>query len=51
MLLVITDGDIGDMEAVVDLVVEASYLPLSIIFVGVGKEDFSKLRYLDNDNM
>lgn len=41
VLLIMTDGIINDMEATISAVVQASTLPLSIIIVGVGNEDFS----------
>ena len=43
ILLIITDGQISDMEATVDQVVYGSELPLSIIIVGVGSADFSAM--------
>jgi Mg-chelatase subunit ChlD len=39
VLLVITDGRINDYQDTVDLIVKASTLPLSILFVGVGDGD------------
>lgn len=50
LLLIITDGIINDMEATVNEIVEASSLPLSIIIVGVGNEDFSMMKDLDSDD-
>ena len=49
LLLIITDGIINDMEATVHEIVEASRLPLSIIIVGVGNEDFTMMKELDSD--
>eukprot|EP01094_Clydonella_sp_ATCC50884_P026912 TRINITY_DN7530_c0_g1_i1.p1 TRINITY_DN7530_c0_g1~~TRINITY_DN7530_c0_g1_i1.p1 ORF type:complete len:632 (+),score=109.72 TRINITY_DN7530_c0_g1_i1:135-2030(+) len=43
VLVIITDGDICDARDVADLLVEASALPLSIIFVGVGQGPFPRL--------
>jgi hypothetical protein len=40
ILLILTDGEIHDMQATVDLIVQASELPLSIIIIGVGNEKF-----------
>jgi len=34
----------------VDLIVQASTLPLSIIIVGVGNADFTNMNRLDGDN-
>ena len=49
LLLIITDGEITDMNATVDAIVEASGLPMSIVIVGVGNADFSKMDVLDAD--
>lgn len=35
-LLILTDGDIHDMDKTIDLVYNSAALPLSIIIVGVG---------------
>ena len=40
ILLLITDGVINDLQKTIDEVVRGSSLPLSIIIVGVGQEDF-----------
>lgn len=32
-----------------DLFVEASHLPISVVIVGVGKEDFHLMKELDSD--
>uniref|UniRef100_A0A7S2S3S0 C2 domain-containing protein n=1 Tax=Mucochytrium quahogii TaxID=96639 RepID=A0A7S2S3S0_9STRA len=50
ILLILTDGAIMDMEKTVDQIVTGSDKPLSIIIVGVGSADFSKMEYLDGDN-
>lgn len=39
-MLLLTDGEIFDMPKTIDLVVEASRLPCSIVIVGVGNEAF-----------
>ena len=49
ILLIITDGTIHDMETVKKLIVDASYLPTSVIIVGVGEEDFEMMEELDSD--
>ena len=49
ILLVLTDGEITDMDETIKAIVEASYLPLSIIIVGVGSANFSNMEYLDAD--
>lgn len=51
ILLILTDGDIHDMQATKDeLVHHASGLPLSIIIIGLGNDSFSKMHELDSDN-
>ena len=50
MLLIITDGIITDLDATKQAVIRASVLPLSIIIVGVGSEDFSAMDELDSDD-
>jgi vacuolar-type H+-ATPase subunit F/Vma7 len=46
----ITDGIINDMQKTIDEIVRGSSLPLSIIIVGVGQEDFSSMQVLDADD-
>ena len=48
-LLILTDGQITDMEDTIDAIVVASSAPLSIIIVGVGRDDFSSMEVLDGD--
>ncbi|DBA04555.1 TPA: hypothetical protein N0F65_011103, partial [Lagenidium giganteum] len=50
VLLIITDGVIMDMQQTIDAIVEASFLPMSIVIVGVGNADFSAMNALDSDN-
>ena len=49
-MLILTDGEIHDMEATKDLIVAASQLPLSIIIIGVGEEKFKLMKELDSDD-
>ena len=49
ILLIITDGIITDMEDTKRAIIKASMLPLSIIIVGVGDEDFTQMKQLDSD--
>ena len=51
ILLILTDGVVNDMKETIDLIVEASYLPLSIIIVGIGNEDFTFMEQLDGDEI
>lgn len=50
ILLIITDGEITDMDDTVREIVNASYLPLSVIIVGVGSADFNNMEALDGDD-
>jgi len=50
VLLIITDGIITDLEETKRSIIAASKLPLSIIIVGVGDEDFSAMDALDSDD-
>jgi hypothetical protein len=50
ILLIITDGEISDMDSTISEIVKSSYLPLSIIIVGVGAADFTKMTILDGDD-
>ena len=50
VLLIITDGVICDMEATKSAIIAASQLPMSIIIIGVGREDFTAMDELDSDD-
>ncbi|KAI7845503.1 hypothetical protein COHA_000926 [Chlorella ohadii] len=49
VLLILTDGCIMDMANTLQAVVSASQLPLSLLIVGVGNEDFAAMEALDSD--
>ena len=49
VFLIITDGEIHDMPLTKSLLVEASSLPLSVIIIGVGEEQFQNMQELDSD--
>jgi len=49
ILLIITDGEISDMDSTINEIVNASYLPMSIIIVGVGSGGFNNMNILDGD--
>lgn len=49
-MVIITDGDIHDMNETVSTIVELSKYPTSIIIIGVGDEDFDKMKFLDSDD-
>lgn len=50
ILLIITDGIICDMPQTKQAIIDASHLPLSIIIVGVGNDDFAAMDELDSDD-
>lgn len=50
MMCIFTDGSIHDFDQTKELVVKLSYLPVSLIIVGIGDEDFSKCIELDADS-
>ena len=51
ILMILTDGVIEDkdLQDTKDILVEASFLPLSVIIIGIGNEDFTKMEILDAD--
>jgi len=51
VLLIITDGKITDREETIRSIVKASFLPISIIIVGVGNDDFETMNELDADDV
>ncbi|XP_019366540.1 PREDICTED: copine-1 isoform X1 [Gavialis gangeticus] len=50
ILLIITDGEITDLDETRQAIVSASKLPMSVIIVGVGNADFKAMEFLDGDN-
>lgn len=53
ILFILTDGEIHDMPETIECIVEISKknLPLSVIVVGIGNEDFSNMVRLDGDDI
>jgi hypothetical protein len=49
ILLILTDGMINDMDQTIDALVESSFMPLSVIIVGIGTGDFGNMDLLDAD--
>ncbi|KAJ3037771.1 Copine-8, partial [Rhizophlyctis rosea] len=47
ILLILTDGEVSDLQATLAAIVKGSGLPLSILIVGVGNADFGKMEILD----
>lgn len=50
ILMILTDGEIYELDATITSIINASDLPLSIIIVGIGTSDFGKLVTLDGDD-
>jgi hypothetical protein len=51
ILIILTDGKINDMKQTIDCIIQGSYLPLSIIIIGIGNADFSDMYTLDSDDI
>ncbi len=51
ILMILTDGIINDMDETVDTLVEGSFLPLSVIIIGIGDADFTNMNVLDGDDV
>ena len=49
IIMILTDGMIDDMQETKDSLVAASFLPISVIIIGIGNGDFSKMDVLDAD--
>ncbi|EGC33517.1 hypothetical protein DICPUDRAFT_56392 [Dictyostelium purpureum] len=50
VLLILTDGEISDMDETVRNLVSASTMPLSVVIVGVGSSSFDNMVTLDGDD-
>ena len=48
--MILTDGIIEDMDDTINSLVEASYLPISVIIIGIGNADFTNMNVLDADD-
>ena len=51
VLMILTDGVIDDFQQTVDTIIEASFLPFSLIIIGIGSADFGKMVDLDGDKV
>lgn len=51
ILMIITDGEICDIDDTKNIIVSASLLPLSIIIIGVGSSSFEAMNLLDGDDL
>ncbi len=49
ILLILTDGVIHDMNPTINAIINAAYLPMSIIIIGIGNENFKQMVQLDGD--
>ena len=47
--MILTTGVIDDLQETINLIVEASELPLSIIIIGIGNGNFENMEKLDGD--
>jgi hypothetical protein len=50
VLLILTDGEITDMDKTIDSIISSSEYPMSIIIVGIGNEKFENMQILDGDD-
>ena len=50
ILMILTDGVIDDIDDTIEELVEGSFLPLSVIIIGVGNQDFTNMHILDADD-
>lgn len=48
ILLIVTDGTINDLDNTIEELRRAASLPLSVVIIGVGAQDFSDMRFLDD---
>ena len=49
IIMILTDGMIDDLAETKDSLVAASFLPISVIIIGIGNGDFTKMDVLDAD--
>ena len=49
IIMILTDGMIDDMAETKDSLVAASFLPISVIIIGIGNGDFRNMNVLDAD--
>ena len=51
ILMILTDGIIVDQQKTIDALVEGSFLPLSVIIIGIGNDHFQEMIQLDGDDI
>jgi len=49
ILMILTDGVINDMPETINALVEASFMAISVIIIGIGDADFTNMNILDAD--
>lgn len=49
ILLILTDGCIHDMRETIDMIVECTNYPISIIIIGLGGGSYTAMKMLDSD--
>jgi hypothetical protein len=49
ILMLLTDGQIDDIDSTIDELIESSFLPLSVVIIGIGCANFSQMERLDAD--
>ena len=49
--MILTNGMIDDLQPTIDALVEGSFLPLSVVIIGIGEFDFTKMIILDGDDI
>ena len=49
ILLILTDGEIHDMNQTRDIICQNANLPISIVIVGIGNSEFENMNTLDGD--
>ena len=51
ILMILTDGIIVDQQQTIDALVQGSFLPLSVIIIGIGNNHFQEMIQLDGDEI
>jgi hypothetical protein len=52
VLLILTDGGIHDLRECIDIIVECSFEPLSVIIIGIGgNSGFESMEIMDADDV
>ncbi len=49
IIIILTDGEISDMQDTIDAIVDASSLPLGFLIIGIGSGRFTNMHVLDAD--